>query len=84
MSFENQVLFKTLINPKLIAIFDNDGIGAEARIVQADKLRGDLNKAGIKFAAIDYSPPIKIYIGAVDLREFNKTGIRVPTQFDRR
>ena len=46
---EHQVLSRTLKKPRRIAFFYNDGIAADVTVGKADKLREQLNKAGIKF-----------------------------------
>jgi len=83
---KNQVPFNDLKKPVLIALFWNDGIGAERLIKRADEIREGLDEAGIKFAAIDYAPPIEIYVEEDDLpkvEELHKAGkIKLPSVFE--
>lgn len=78
-SLEYQVPHKTLENPVCIGIFNNDGWGAVRAVEQADRLREILNKAEIRFSAVNREPPIEI---SIEEEDFSKLEALEPSDFE--
>ena len=67
MGWENIVKEATLKDPVNVGIFHNDGFGRREAMEAAKAFCGNLDAAGIKFAAVDQCSPIYVKIEKKDL-----------------